>query len=303
VLNYKSFFDIFSSNQSTKRFKSHHSSFPPPSSSTTFRASIPNYGPNRHQPPFNQQFHHSQPPPSLAKPILPSARPLHYPIPPSSQIYPNPTQNHIPFYNNYQTNQPIPYYTSNNAYYQLNSHNQLQVPPEYYAYHQQQQQQHQLHQHQHQQLTTQPPPSSSYTNEVYHPAYQYQSSVIQSNTIKTEPTEQSHYLIQSNTNNIMTTTTPYFTNSVPFKQEPVDNLNLNSRSSSVTNSSSENSNKKSANEDSNAFSIVTHLLKDKQILSQLEKVAQFQSFRHPNQNGSLYQGTWNFNSSSSSSSS
>lgn len=45
--------------------------------------------------------------------------------------------------------------------------------------------------------------------------------------------------------------------------------------------------------DSTAISIVTHLLKDKQILNQLEKVAR--SFQQP----AGYQGTWNFKTPSS----
>ncbi len=82
-----------------------------------------------------------------------------------------------------------------------------------------------------------------------------------------------------------TTTTPivpYFTNPISFKQEPRE-VNLPTE---------EGSNKKKS-EDTTAISIVTHLLKDKQILNQLEKVAR--SFQQP----AGYQGTWNFTTPSS----
>ena len=100
--------------------------------------------------------------------------------------------------------------------------------------------------------------------------------------MKTEPTESDQIM-----------NSPYFTNPIPFKQEPsemsggeLSNINeqVNQKAASAA-----------ADDDSNAISIVTHLLKDKQILNQLEKVAQ--SFRQPA--GSIYQGTWNFSSSSS----
>jgi hypothetical protein len=66
----------------------------------------------------------------------------------------------------------------------------------------------------------------------------------------------------------------YFTNSIPFKQEPSEPvikqeiINYNNESPST----SSNNNNENA-----ALNIVNHLLKDQQILNQLEKVAQ--SFR------------------------
>ena len=65
----------------------------------------------------------------------------------------------------------------------------------------------------------------------------------------------------------------YFTNSIPFKQEPSEPIikqELISYNESPTTSSNNN------NENA-ALNIVNHLLKDQQILNQLEKVAQ--SFR------------------------
>ena len=123
------------------------------------------------------------------------------------------------------------------------------------------------------------------TNFVQQPAQQsqLQQSNVSLNPVKTEPTESDQIM-----------NSPYFTNPIPFKQEPsemssdMSNLNeqVNTKAASDV---------AAADDDSNAISIVTHLLKDKQILNQLEKVAQ--SFRHPT--GSIYQGTWNFSSSSS----
>ncbi len=80
-------------------------------------------------------------------------------------------------------------------------------------------------------------------------------------------------------------TIPYFTNPVSFKQEP--------REMSPPEGMSEAQESARKDEDSTAISIVTHLLKDKQILNQLEKVAR--SFQQP----SGYQGTWNFKTPSS----
>ena len=80
---------------------------------------------------------------------------------------------------------------------------------------------------------------------------------------------------------------PYFTNPVSFKQEPRE------VSLSVARSEAEEGSSQQQAEDSTAISIVTHLLKDKQILNQLEKVAR--SFQQP----AGYQGTWNFTTPSS----
>lgn len=252
-----------------KRFKSFHSSFPPPATSQ-FRPQITSYNQNRYQAPvaFNQQYHTIPPP--IRAPIA------HYQIP-QAQVYTYPNQ--VPAYN-YQTNQQQQYY------YALNQQNQNVLPPQQYFAFQQQQQQLQ----QQANLIIQRP---TYTNEVYQPAYQHpQQQLINAPQIKSEPQEQNQYFHPSNeASNV--SQTPYFTNPIAFKQEPTDSLPVVSN-----NIKSENS-----NDDSNAFSIVTHLLKDKQILSQLEKVAQFQSFRHPNQNGSMYQDNWNFSTSSQSSSS
>jgi hypothetical protein len=76
----------------------------------------------------------------------------------------------------------------------------------------------------------------------------------------------------------------YFTNPIPFKQEP-------NELGQSTQQQQSSSNEQKPSEESNAISIVTHLLKDKQILNQLEKVAR--SFQTPK---SGYQGTWNFKS-------
>ena len=51
---------------------------------------------------------------------------------------------------------------------------------------------------------------------------------------------------------------PYFTNPIPFKQEPSEPRERSQQ----------------RDEEKNALNIVSHLLKDKQILNQLEKVAQ-----------------------------
>lgn len=60
---------------------------------------------------------------------------------------------------------------------------------------------------------------------------------------------------------------PYFKNPIPFKQEPSEpELNNSMETSSSTNNA--------ANNQDNAITIVSQLLKDKQILNQLEKVAQ-----------------------------
>ncbi len=60
---------------------------------------------------------------------------------------------------------------------------------------------------------------------------------------------------------------PYFKNPIPFKQEPSEPQTNNSMEESSSKNNAEN------NQD-NAITIVSQLLKDKQILNQLEKVAQ-----------------------------
>ena len=73
----------------------------------------------------------------------------------------------------------------------------------------------------------------------------------------------------------------YFTNPIPFKQEPNE---LNHENQKPTSSSS------SSSGGGEPAAIVNNLLKDQQVLNLLEKVAE--AFRPPTQ--SMYQGSWNF---------
>jgi hypothetical protein len=126
-------------------------------------------------------------------------------------------------------------------------------------------------------------------------------------TIKMEPIEpqaSTHYT-NAHTNednqqkNILgQVSVPYFTNPVAFKQEPSEpSISQNStlantislheppasaQSGIVVNGSNDN--------EKDALTLVNKLLKDKQILNQLEKVAQ--SFKHPT--SSIYQDNWSF---------
>ncbi len=197
---------------------------------------------------------------------------IQYSIPPppvpstsTTQVYSYPNQVY-----SYPTNQSQPYY---NSYYQTNQN-------QFYGYQQQPKQ-----------------PITSYTNEVYQQQQQQQQQYL----IKTEPNimEQNKYYHPSESNpiNKSTASLPYFTNPIAFKQEPVENPS-NLSNLQLHQQQTMNDNNKT---DDDAFSIVSHLLKDKQILSQLEKL---QSLRqNPSQTGSLYQGNWNFSNSSSSQSS
>lgn len=69
---------------------------------------------------------------------------------------------------------------------------------------------------------------------------------------------------------------PYFTNPMPFKQEPCEPSTSDVAASNSTNPQPQSSSA-AKNDDAAALNIVSHLLKDQQILSRLEKVAQ--SFR------------------------
>ena len=123
--------------------------------------------------------------------------------------------------------------------------------------------------------------------------------------VKSEPVEPDQYKTASNFSNGGggggSGDTPYFTNPMSFKQEPSDPTATNNTSSTslsppmATSSISSTNGPSNAQDggsgsDSAALSIVSQLLKDKQILNQLEKVAQ--TFRHPT--ASVYQGSWNF---------
>ena len=74
----------------------------------------------------------------------------------------------------------------------------------------------------------------------------------------------------------------YFTNPVPFKQEPIDNSYDQSQQASSSSGVASGSSSVAAQEPA---SIVSHLLKDQQVLNLLEKVKQ--TFRQPSQ--STYQ--------------
>jgi hypothetical protein len=89
------------------------------------------------------------------------------------------------------------------------------------------------------------------------------------NIIKIEPTETTAYMPQ---------TQPYFTQPIEFKQEPTDYADLQS----FNHPSSQQQTEQQAQSSS---SLVSHLLKDKQVLNLLDKVAQ--TFRPPTQ--SMYQ--------------
>ncbi len=177
-----------------------------------------------------------------------------------------------PVYNSYQTNpsfyqanQPqhiVPNYYQNpnlSQQYTPNIH-QLQLQQqtqqhEAYMYHHQLQQQHQrqneilLQQQQQQQ-------QSQYNQQYFMQTNQQQQ--IQ-NLVKSEPYDPNP---QNNSAN-ESSNNPYFTNPIPFKQEPKEEPMEN--------------NNDQGNDDSNGLKIVSQLLRDKQVLNQLEKVAQ--SFR------------------------
>ena len=215
-------------------------------------------------PAYNQTRY--QPPLAFNHNIQYSIPPPPVPSTSTTQVYPYPNQVY-----SYPTNQSQPYY---NSYYQTNQN-------QFYGYQQQQKQ-----------------PITSYTNEVYQQQQQQQQQYL----IKTEPNiiEQNKYYHPSESNpiNKSTASLPYFTNPIAFKQEPIENPSNTFNTSNLQQQKTINDNNKT---DDDAFSIVSHLLKDKQILSQLEKL---QSLRqNPSQTSSLYQGNWNFSNSSSSQSS
>lgn len=182
-----------------------------------------------------------------------------------------PHMSHSPYY---QAQQPIYGYpnqvltyppTSNQPIFYQNPAYPLQAPV------------HQLHNFQNQ---------TSYNSApVYQQQMQYQTNVNiqQQLQVKSEPS-----IPENLKNNSTLESTPHFTNPIPFKQEPRE-LSPGTTSTACPPPAT----KTSAEEDSNAISIVTHLLKDKQILNQLEKVAR--SFQAP----TGYQGTWNFKTQSS----
>jgi hypothetical protein len=149
------------------------------------------------------------------------------------------TNGGTPVYPNYSHQ---PQLAQQSQYYitanQQHHHQQQQTPP---SHHSQQFQQNIQNQHLQQQQTLRLPIMSPST------------------PVKIEPQEQQWQ--------------PYFTNPIPFKQEFKQEP---SESASATTSRQNSSNKNSDN-DAAALNIVSHLLKDQQILNQLEKVAQ--SFR------------------------
>jgi hypothetical protein len=105
-------------------------------------------------------------------------------------------------------------------------------------------------------------------------AYQAQTFNQQSGAIKLEPYEPGPFL---NGRNVSNTNSNYFTNPIPFKQEPSEQVVVKQEASDSTNADGQSSTSSDAGQQSAALNIVNHLLKDKQILNQLEKVAQ--SFR------------------------
>lgn len=137
-------------------------------------------------------------------------------------------------YQNYQqSHQPIcPYgnqFGYSNGYYQSVNPYVSAYPPSSMVY---------------QQFVNQHPFQQSHygTNQVVH-----NGSNVQNVNIKSEPQEPSEMKKTSENQ-----WSPYFTNPIPFKQEPLE----------------------SNNKEPNTINIVNQLLKDKQILNQLEKVAQ-----------------------------
>ena len=260
-----------SSPQPFKRFKPYHNQYSPSNNPPR----TPYYQQTQTSP-YNQFNQH----PTIAYSQSP---PIQYAVAAPGQPiytyqYPNQVQ---PQLYAYQANQSYyangSYYTAPNAAY--SPYAPIVKPVQYFNYQQSPyvngtvtyQPQYQYPQQQQPQQTQQPQQQQ---------VYQEASNQQFNNSVKIEPDE-SGLKVNEKMNSV-----PYFTNPVPFKQEPSEN-------NVVTTGSDEST--KMSDEDSNAFSIVTHLLKDKQILNQLEKVAQ--SFKQPT-NGSLFQGSWNFSSSS-----
>lgn len=187
-----------------------------------------------------------------------------------SQQYPPVASHHPPYYTMGQCAPNQIQYQNNQAMYYQNTYPpqiQPQLPLQYQQFQQQPQ-----------------PIQNNFNNpQMYHSQMQNNNAFLQkqlSMNVKPEP------VIPDQTKLPPPVQAPHFTNPIPFKQEPTES-NLNQKSSQPTNSTTE--------EDTNAISIVTHLLKDKQILNQLDKVAR--SFQKPA--GSVYQGSWNFTQPSS----
>jgi hypothetical protein len=244
-----------------KRFKSfHHNSSYPGSSSSNIRHTS-NY--------YNQNKISYQPPP-YQNPHLPHYSQINgiqqqIGAPPGGPYFTaaRPPQQFLPYTNpqmtNYQTNAQQIYGNPNN-FYQSNGYSSQ--PPQILQHIHQRPQFNQIYQQQHVQ---------------YPPNYAHQQLI---QTVKSEPNIPSEILSKSVS---QLSTTPYFTNPIQFKQEPNE---VNTPKTSFPPGNSQSTSEKE--EDSNAISIVNHLLKDKQILNQLEKVAR--SFQQP----AGYQGTWNF---------
>ena len=175
-----------------------------------------------------------------------------------------------PVYHNYQTNkqfyppqfqpqQNIPHIP--HGYYQTQ-----QQGPAAYLYQQQRQQQQVQYQSQYPQYFTQVPQQYQQQNQQSLTLPVTHQASMSQNQIKTEPYDpasSSNQIRQNNETTIANSSNPYFTNPIPFKHEPNEHSDKMNSSDSV--------------DDKNGFEIVSHFLKDKQILNQLEKVAQ--SFR------------------------
>ena len=211
-----------------------------------------NGAPSAHQlNPFTQtQAYYVQPsaaPPQMAPVYYQTQSQPYYPLPPphlSQQIqpsnyYPNVYNGHSHFAANANTNQ-------HQQQYMYQQQLQQQQQQQQHGLLLQQQAHYQSH-YAHQQYYTQasqPQQQNSFGPQV-------QQADSNQNAIKSEP-----YVPTMNE-------APYFTNAIPFKHEPKEEPDTyNGGKSSV---------------DSDCIKIVSHLLKDKQISNQLEKVAQ--SFR------------------------
>ena len=171
--------------------------------------------------------------------------------------YPNRNQQR-PVYKQQQQQSPssIPYHINNPSIY-------LQPQPNYYQYNQ---------------------------NVYYHPYmnnniqyvnnFQQQQQQQNNFSIHEQSIENSHIKLEP-IEHSQEHQSQYFTNPIPFKQEPkeynYENHHQTSTSSSSTGSGETN--------------IVNNLLKDQQVLNLLEKVAE--AFR-PQTQSSMYQGSWNF---------
>jgi hypothetical protein len=194
-----------------------------------------------------------------------------------NRSFPGPNPPNPPFFQNQNNNLMYNNQHSSMPRYALNTLNPYQYPPQAPVYHQQPQQQitySHPHAYNHPQLTytaynTPAASSSSSTisyyntvpqtsialvsqqSNVYESQTSFQNSSKSTNSIKNEPIEPSVLSpIKANQ--------PYFTNPIPFKQEPRE---ANEQGNSGGNADT-------------ALNLVNHLLKDQQILSQLEKVAQ-----------------------------